>query len=364
MSDMSDRSNVFFKSVDRIGANETQVDQITDLFPHISPVQKGDIVAIKIHPGEYGNTTHIRPVIVRTVVDMVREAGGIPFVTDTTTLYKGTKLNAADLIWAAAMNGFTQSSMNAPFIVADGLRGDDGVCVTLDGEYLDEITVASAIAKADSMIVISHCKGHPGSGFGGAIKNLGMGCVDRDGKTRVHEVGKPTIDPAKCIGCRICFDTCAWGALKMNESEAAGGSTAYVDKNLCRGELACVTSCPQEAIIPPNDVAIRMQRLLGEAAVGPIKALDKRIGYINWVYDLTPGCDCFNFSAPAFSDNVGILASCDPVAIDAASIDLIDRTMAKHNRGCVHDVWGIDPTIHLEYAEKLGGGTSKYSLMD
>lgn len=342
-------NNVYFRAVEDVGPETSPPEQIKELFPRISPVREGDIVAIKIHPGELGNTTYIRPVLVRTVVDLVRDAGGIPFVTDTTTLYKGMKLNAADLIWAAAMNGFTQASMNAPFIVADGLRGDDAVNVNIGGTVLDEITVASAIAKADSMIVLSHAKGHPGSGFGGAIKNLGMGCLDRDGKTKVHIVGRPVIDPGKCIGCGECIDVCPWGALKLE------GETALVDWDLCRGELSCLDSCPQEAIFPPDDANVEMQKRLGEAALGPIRCLSGRIGYINWIYDLTPGCDCFNFSAPSFTEDVGIAASTDPVALDAATLDLVNERMAHHHKS-IADVWDIDPLIHIEYAELIGCG--------
>lgn len=349
-------NDVFFRSVKDVGAKNNQPEQIKELFPEISPVKQDDIVAIKIHTGEYGNTTHIRPVLVRTVVDMVRDAGGIPFVTDTTTLYKGMKLNAAELIWAAAMNGFSQSSMNAPFIVADGLLGDEAVRVDIAGSMLKDIHVASAIAKADSMIVLSHAKGHPGSGFGGAIKNLGMGCLNKEGKTRVHEVGRPTIDPEKCVVCGDCIEICAWNALVL------GDTCASVDHELCRGELACLDSCPHEAIIAPDNVDVNMQRLLGEAALGPIKCLSGRIGYINWIYDLTPGCDCFNFSAPNFAEDIGITASCDPVAIDMATIDLINETMGYHDRS-ITDVWGIDPIIHLRYAEQIGCGKREYNLV-
>lgn len=347
--------DVFFWPAEEVGPGSSHVDQIKKMFPLISRVQPGDIVAVKIHPGEYGNITYVRPPLVRTVVDLVRDAGGIPFVTDTTTLYKGMKLNAAELIWAAAINGFTQASMNAPFIVADGLQGDDAVLVQVNGSVIDEITVASAIAKADSMIMISHAKGHPGSGFGGAVKHLGMGCLDKEGKTRVHVVGRPGIDPEKCTGCGICLEVCAWGALKLGEGRA------WVDGDLCRGELACVDSCPQKAIIPPEDVDIEMQKRLGEAALGPIRCLPGKIGYINWVYDLTPGCDCFNFSAPRFSDDVGILASTDPVAIDKAALDLINERMGRYRKS-IDDVWGISPLIHLEYAGQMGCGSMNYSL--
>jgi len=261
------------------------------------------------------------------------------------------KLNAAQLIQGAAMNGFTHASMNAPFIVADGLRGGDGKEIEINGEALSSITVASAIAEADSMIVISHGKGHPASGFGGAVKHLGMGCLDRAGKIRVHEVGKPSIDPEKCIQCGDCVEICPWGAISPPE----------IDQSKCCGELSCADACQQEAIIPPPDATDKMQKRLGEAALGPIKALEGRIGYINWVYDLTPGCDCFNFSGERFVEDIGILAGSDPVAIDSATIDLINERM-KINGKSIEHVWGVNPWIHIEAAEKIGCGERNYEL--
>src|SRR3989304_4563231 len=253
-------SGVLFQNAKITKPQDNQPEQIKRIFPQISPVKDGDIVAVKIHPGELGNTTHLRPVIARTVVDLVIKAGGTPFVTDTTTLYRGMKLNAADLIKGAAMNGFTHASMNAPFIVAGGLRGGDGKKVKLNGEALDSITVASAIAEADSMIVVSHGKGHPGSGFGGAVKHLGMGCLDKPGKIKVHEVGKPSIDPEKCVQCGERIEVCPWGAI----------SPPDIDHSKCCGELSCADACRQEAIIPPPDACEKMQKRLGEAALGPI----------------------------------------------------------------------------------------------
>lgn len=346
-------SKIIFKDSKVIKPDDNQPEQIKKIFPHISPVKKGEIVAIKIHPGEYGNTTHIRPVIARTVVDLVIKAGGIPFVTDTTTLYRGMKLNAAELINGAAMNGFTQASMNAPFIVADGLRGNQGKEIQIGGEALESITVASAIAEADSMIVISHGKGHPASGFGGAVKHLGMGCLDRAGKIKVHEVGKPGIDPEKCILCGECVEVCPWGAITPPD----------IDHTKCCGELSCADACRQEAIIPPQDASDKMQKRLGEAALGAIKALKGRIGYINWVYDLTPGCDCFNFSGERFADDIGILGGCDPVALDSATVDLINEKM-KINGKSIYHVWGVDPWIHIDAAEKIGCGSRKYEITD
>jgi len=350
-------SDVFFKPSENVASDETQIDQIIDLFPKISPVKEGDLVAVKIHPGEYGNTTHVHPVLVRTIVDLVKDAGGIPFVTDTTVLYSGKRFNGADVIDTAAINGFSHAGMGAPFICADGLTGDDSVVTAIGGEKVEDITVASAIARADSMIMLSHCKGHPASGFGGAVKNLGMGCLDKAGKTQVHEVGRPDIDPEKCVGCKNCVKLCPWGAITVEDGKAS------VDRDLCKGELSCAESCRYGAIVPPAGFFNEMQARLGEAALGPIKQLEGRIGYINWIFNLTPGCDCFNFSAPAFTGDIGILASKDPVALDMASIDLINQKMQHDKSGQISDVWGIDPVIHVDYAARIGAGSPEYKLL-
>ncbi|AEH60987.1 4Fe-4S ferredoxin iron-sulfur binding domain protein [Methanosalsum zhilinae DSM 4017] len=346
---------MFLRTAEDICSDNTHIDQIKDIYAKISPVEEGDIVAVKIHPGEYGNTTYIRPVIIRTVVDLIREQGGVPFVTDTTVLYRGRRFNAVDLLWTASANGFSEASMNAPFIVADGLTGNDSVVVEINGEFLRHTTVASAIANADSMVVISHCKGHPGSGFGGAIKNLGMGCLDKAGKTKIHEVGIPSIDYNKCSSCGICIDECAWGAFTIEDN------VVTLDCEVCKGELSCVDCCPSKAIIPPADCSERMQIRLGEAAAGPVKVLEERIGYINWAYDITPFCDCCNFSSPVIAENVGILASKDPVAIDSATVDLINNKIRVDNTSLA-DLWATDPKLHILQAEKIGIGSADYLL--
>jgi uncharacterized Fe-S center protein len=351
-------SKVHFAAAKNIGPENTQVDQIISLFPKISPVKKGDIVAIKIHPGEYGNTTYVRPVIIKTIVDLVKEAGGIPFVTDTTVLYKSRRFNAVEVIETAAANGFTHASMGAPIICADGLSGEDSVKVIIAGERLKDITVASAIANADSMIMISHCKGHPASGFGGAIKNLGMGCVDKVGKAKIHSPGIPEINTTKCVGCGKCLDYCPWDVITIENEKAT------IDKSKCKGETSCMSACKYNAIETPDNYFIPFQEMLAEASIGPVKALDSKIGYINWIFDLTPGCDCFNFSAPAFTGDIGILASNDPVAIDKASIDLINKKMHSESRKNIDSVWGINPVIHVKHAAKMDIGKLEYTLVE
>lgn len=350
-------NKVYFKSATKTGPENSHLDQIKELFQNIPIVKKGDIVAIKIHPGEYGNTTYMRPVIVRTIVDMVKGVGGIPFITDTTVLYRSHRFDAVNLLHTASINGFNDSSMDAPFICADGLKGDDSTVVSINGKYIDKITVASAIAKADSMIIISHCKGHPSSGFGGAVKNLGMGCLDKAGKAAVHFPCIPSIDAEKCIGCGKCIQRCPWNSIILNDKKA------IIDKNKCKGELSCIDACKYEAIESLSECNTEMQIRLGEAALGPVLLLPEKIAYINWIFDLTPGCDCFNFSAPTFSKNIGILASLDPVAIDKASLDLINTQIEiEGNMNSMTELWNIDPLIHLKHAEKMGVGSMEYIL--
>ncbi|HID27465.1 MAG TPA: DUF362 domain-containing protein [Methanosarcinales archaeon] len=355
-------SEIIFKNA-RFKAEDSVPRKIIKMLESIISVEKGDLVAIKIHCGEHGNTAYIRPVMVRTVVDLVKSAGGRPFVTETTTLYKKGRFDAKNLIETAAKNGFTMSTIGAPFIVANGLRGEDGRIVKINGKILKEIRVASAIAEADSMIVLSHGKGHPFTGFSGAIKHLGMGCLDNKGKSLVHEPCIPFVSEEKCIGCGKCHKVCAWKAVVLNK-------VAKINQVKCRGELACATHCPVDAIKVPEGAKNEFLKILGEAALGPIKVLNGKITYINFLYDITPACDCFAFSDAPYVNDIGMIASKDPVAIDAASIDLINKQPftphfmpleTKHDK--FKTIWGVDPWIPLKAAEKIGAGKLKYKIV-
>ncbi|MHC1624425.1 MAG: DUF362 domain-containing protein, partial [Methermicoccaceae archaeon] len=209
-------SNVLFKDAREGSPSDSQPEVIKKILPSLLDINKGDLVAVKFHPGDYGNTTHVRPVVVRAVVDAVHEVGGKPFVTESTTLYSGKKLDARGVIEVATANGFTEASVNAPFIVADGLRGDDGTEVYVGGSEIEYTEVASACYEADYMIVLSHGKGHPSTGYGGAIKHLGMGCLTKKGKRQVHEVCRPLVDAELCTGCGECVEECPWDAITVN----------------------------------------------------------------------------------------------------------------------------------------------------
>jgi hypothetical protein len=356
-------SDVMYKDAHEHSERDSQPNVIKRVLPELLDIRRGELVAIKFHPGDYGNTTHVRPVVIRAIVDVVKEEGGEPFLTESTVLYKSKRFDGRGVVEVAAMNGFTHASMGAPFIVADGIRGDDGVVVEVGGKEIDEVEVASACAKADYMIVVSHGKGHPASGFGGAVKHLGMGCLTKSGKRKVHVVCQPVVDVEKCTGCGKCVEACPWDAIHVVNQKAE------IDREKCAGEMSCASACPEGAISEPAGSREKMQMRLGEASLAPIKVLNKNITYINWVYQITAGCDCFKFSNTPMTEDVGILFSHDPVAIDCATIDLINEKMFLHEyqnvnklRDKLEGVWEVSPWIHIESAEKLGAGSSKYVL--
>ncbi|MHC1586637.1 MAG: DUF362 domain-containing protein, partial [Candidatus Hecatellaceae archaeon] len=209
-------------------------------------IQPGDLVAIKVHMGEQGNTTHVRPQYVAKLVELVKGAGGKPFVTDTTTLYPKGRFTATGYLETAAQNGFTQHTLGAPIIIADGEKGYDGKAFPLPkklpGFSLDEVEVASTLLEADVMMVVSHGKGHRLTGFGGALKNLAMGCTTKRTKAAQHAGHGLRFDASKCVGCMECVEACPYGALEKGEN----GLPRHLPEK-CTYCLTCMFTCPQEA---------------------------------------------------------------------------------------------------------------------
>ncbi len=332
-------------------------------------INEGDIVAIKVHMGERGNFRHPRPQIVRAIVDFVKNYGGKPFVTDTTTLYSGYRRDACEYLETAAINGFTIGSIGAPIIIADGLRGRDYREIKTGGD-LGTVTVASAIAEADSMIVLSHVKFHISFGFGGALKNLAMGCVARKSKFDMHAVSKPTINKEKCTGCGQCVRHCNWGAISLIDGKAT------IDYDKCVGCGDCVAICRFGAARLSWDKSDRLLRLAAEAAYGVISAFEKgRIFYINTLTEIVGFCDCATPLESPLVPDIGILGSYDPVAIDQASMDLINQAP-----GYLYDGISFKPIapgtdkskllrpdinweVLLEEAEHWKIGSRKYKLV-
>jgi uncharacterized Fe-S center protein len=330
-------------------------------------VSDGDLVAVKLHFGEEGNTGFVHPVFLREVVKQVRRAGGRPFLTDANTLYRGRRANAVDHLTCAVRNGFSFATVNAPVIIADGLDGKDGVDVPISGyDHFDCVRIGAAAVHADAMIVVTHVKGHEATGFGGAMKNVGMGLGTRAAKQRMHSDLKPEVDAEKCTACYRCVRSCPIEAIEVRHKVAA------IDYETCYGCGECVAACPHGAIgIQWTTEPAAIQEKIVEHCAGALEGKEGKVVYLSFITNVSPDCDCWSFSdAPVVAD-IGVLASTDLVAIDQAAYDLV-RTAAglpgSRGEGMAsgadkfNEISGIDGTVAMEYAHKHGLGTRSYEL--
>ena len=333
-----------------------------------STFTKGDLVAVKTHLGEPGNTTFLRPQFVSAVVDMIRKDGGKPFLTDSTTLYLGGRSNAVDHLNAAVRHGFTYPVVDAPVIIADGLLGKDEVEVEVGLKHCRTVKFGTAAYHASSIMVVSHFKGHLMTGFGGALKNLGMGFGSRAGKLEMHKLAHPAVDEEVCTGCGTCARSCPRSAIDVR-------GKASIDSVRCIGCGECWVACPSDAIGPEDPQSlIEIQEKIVEYCYGILKGKEGRVGYMTFVVDVTPHCDCPGWSDRPVVPDVGILASLDPVAIDQAAADLfnnskgLEGTALGHNLAPGEDkiraLVDMDWTAQLRYAEELGRGSRTYKLIE
>ena len=320
--------------------------------------------AIKIHFGEYGNMAYLRPGYARTVASIVKEHGGMPFVTDCNTLYAGRRKNALEHLDTAAANGFNSVSLGCNIIIGDGLKGDDDVEIPVNGEYVKNAKIGRSIADADVIVTISHFKCHEMAGIGGALKNLAMGCASRRGKMEQHANGKVHVDKDKCIGCKRCTKMCAAEAISVKDKKAT------VNENKCTGCGLCIASCHYDAIDAVYGSKDAMCKKMAEYAKAA--TLNKPCFYINIIADVSPNCDCRASCELPIVPNVGILASTDPVAIDVACADLVNQQTvipgSHADKEGPEDIFlrtnpDTDWKITTDHAEKIGMGSSKYELI-
>lgn len=332
-------------------------------------IDEADLTAVKLHFGELGNDTFIKPVFVRSVVDVIRKFEGKPFLTDTNTMYIGSRHNAADHLITAIRHGFAYAIADCPVIIADGLKGNNYRDVAISGNHFKTVKIAQDIADADAMVVLTHVKGHALAGFGGALKNLAMGCAPPVGKRDQHQGMQAQVDESLCISCGYCETQCPFHAIHMEEK-------AIIDKSICYGCSACLQVCPEHAISFhwERDVPRFLERM-AEYALGAVTGLKEKVLYMNFLMDITPDCDCVPWSDAPIVPDIGFLASTDPVAIDAASLDLInqERGLACSSLHCHHEpgenkftgVWDyVEGAYILEYAEKIGLGSRRYELVE
>ncbi|MGE5678987.1 MAG: DUF362 domain-containing protein, partial [Pseudomonadota bacterium] len=322
-------SDVYFVNLRARSPRENKISKIQRLFETAgfgNFLNEGDLTAVKLHFGEKGNDSYINPVYVRQIVDKIKSRNAKPFITDTNTLYSGSRSNAVDHIITAIEHGFDYSVVGAPIIISDGLLSKNSEDVSINKKHFSQVKISGDIFHADSMIVMSHFKGHEMAGFGGSIKNLAMGCAPAAGKQQQHSTVKPKIKNSKCIGCAKCYRVCPEGAIAIAEKKAS------IDTKTCIGCGECITVCPAKAISPnwQTDIDPFLERMT-EYALGAVANKQGKVGYINFLINITPDCDCVPWSDAPIVPDIGILASLDPVAIDKASLDLVNREMGFMN---------------------------------
>lgn len=328
-----------------------------------------DLVAVKIHFGEEGNTGFVQPMYVREVVARIKAHGGRPFLTDANTLYRGERSNSVDHIACAIHNGFGFATVEAPIVIADGLDGREACDVPIaGGTHFESVRIGSAVVHADAMVVVTHFKGHEAAGFGGALKNVGMGLGCRSAKQRMHADFNPDVVAEKCTACARCVRSCPVEAIVIGPDRVA-----VIDHEVCYGCGECVASCPYGAIgIQWGTDAAALQEKIAEHFAGAVAGKDGKIVYLTFVTNVSPDCDCWSFSdAPVVAD-VGVLASTDPVAIDQAALDMVTgATGLPGSRGDgmpagtekFAAISGVDGTEVLRHAEGLGLGSREYELV-
>ena len=347
---------------------DTKIKRLLKVTEVAKFIDSKDLVAIKLHFGEEGCTGFIRPIYIKPIVSFLKNCGAKVFLTDTNTLYVGKRIESVSHLLLAYEHGFDPSVLGAPIIIADGLKSHNEVVVKYDGNQYKEFYIARDILDADYMVNVSHFKGHELAGFGGAIKNIAMGCATRKGKMKQHFGLAPKVHKDKCIGCKRCIQVCEPKALYIDED----GKIGIYDKK-CVGCGACFLECKQNALEINWDVDVKLfvERMV-EYACATLSQFEKPVLHINFVINVTPYCDCKSYNDPPICPDIGVLASYDPVAIDQASLDLVNQAV------CLSSLpQSVKPgddkfkAIHkdtrgdyvLEYAENMGLGKRSYELI-
>jgi len=357
-------SKVYFLPIEK-SSREKGFEKLMSTFRDSTKINPTDTVAVKMHPGEEGNSSFVSPDYVNEVIRALKPETDRVFLTDTTVLYPGRRMSAPDYLRLTFEHGFGLPK-TPPFIIADGLHGENEIKVSMpEGFDTDEAHIASVISDSDTLVVISHFKGHLLTGFGGALKNLGMGCASRAGKLYQHSSVKPVIKADKCTACGICAAHCHVKAISID-------NIAKIDMNTCTGCGECLGRCPVGAVrVSWNQNMSTFIRRMVEYAWAAVK-VSNPVVYVNFLTSVTPDCDCMRDTAPPLVDDIGILASTDPVALDMASLDLVtaapDSLNSPVKAGAGTDKFvayrsDINGILQLSIAESLGIGSMEYELV-
>lgn len=371
------KSEVYCTKFGAENMDDSILNRLVKLFDRVGTggiIKENDMVAVKAHFGEEGNISYISPIFYRTIIDRIKICGGKPFISDTNTLYVGERNNAIKHLNLALKHGFSFATVNAPVLIADGMTGMDFVEETINLKHIKKAKIASAFYWANAIVVLSHCKGHMLTSMGGAIKNIGMGCAARPGKQEQHSGSAPKFKSEFCIGCGECVKWCNFNAIKIKNKKAIN------DPSKCIGCGECIAACRYDAIDTFWDSDItKMNEKMVEYAYAVIKSIKNKIVFFNFLMNITPECDCMPSTDKYIVPDIGILASFDPVAIDCASVELINSTAIINENIKDKKSYNIKYSnkdkfkmIHpelnwktqLEYGQKIGLGNMDYELIE
>jgi len=322
---------------------------------YFETIRPGELVAIKLHVGERGNLGYLNPNYSRIIVEEIRKRGAKPYLTDTNTLYSGGRHNGVDHSLTAAQHGFTLGTVGAPFIPADGVRGLDYTEVPVAGTHVKKAKLAGGILQADRIVFLTHFKGHMEAGFGGAIKNMAMGCASIAGKQEQHSSGKPKVQLSSCVGCRQCYNACPVGAITMKDHRAV------IDYEICIGCGQCVAACNYEAMQAgfgeENDV---FNQKVTEYAFAVHSYFGDKAFYINCAVNITPDCDCWPANDVPVVEDVGFFAGTNPFALDKATLDKVSKARAVHTSRHFPKLTGTHNLFQEVYPEVQSDSTFEY----
>lgn len=349
---------VWFAPLDTLEASEVsgKVCKLYDIAQFHRIFEKDEFTAIKIHFGERNNIGHIKPDWIKALIKKIKESGCKPFLTDTNTLYRGQRQNSVDHLMQAYEHGFSIENLGVPVIIADGLLSKNFSEVPINGIHFEKVKIANDILHSHSLVVLSHVTGHILSGFGAAIKNLAMGAAPRSGKQVQHSNVKPEVKAEKCRGCQLCVQWCPKDAIQIYDG------VVQIDFDKCYGCAECIATCRYGAIgYSFDDASKPLQQKMAEYALGAVKDKEGKVCYFNFLTHITKECDCMNKAQHKICQDIGVLASYDPVAVDQASVDLLKE---KTGEDILRRLWPKNNyNVQIEYAEKLGMGSREYQLI-
>ena len=353
-------STVYFAPLDDVGDEKkcvAAVDAVWNAVKGEEMVKRGAAMAVKMHFGDDGNHRTVPPVAARRLGEHIAANGGRPFATDTTTLYSGRRQNAIDHLMMAAEHGYTLESLKMPVVIADGLRGQDQVVVEINGTHFSNCSLASAWKEVAGFVLLTHLTGHCQVGMGGALKNAAMGWASRGGKRMQHSSTRPEIDPAKCIRCGTCVAECPVNAL------SDGDEAPEVDRKVCIGCGQCFSVCPEEAIgYDWASAGQVLQEKIAEYATAAVTGKRSHVLGITFLTRITRQCDCMGGDHDYQLPDLGVIASTDLVALDAAGRDLCNKKFGGDFFGALWPEFDTD--WQLRHAEDLGLGSRAYELID